>query len=71
MPYSNYIDNATESSKVNEYQAIDRLIANKHQRTPFRQTEYVGERKAIDPAKAAAGEKAWQAAMIAMAAGKQ
>jgi hypothetical protein len=56
---------------VNEYQAIDRLIANKHQRSPFRQTEYVGERKAIDPAKAAAGEKAWQAAMIAMAAGKQ
>ena len=57
---------------MNEAQAIDRLIANKQQRTPFRQTEYVGQqKKARDPAAERAAERAWQDRMIAMAAGQQ
>ena len=43
---------------MNEAQAIDRLIANKQQRTPFRQTEYVGQqKKGRDPA---ADRAAWE-----------
>ena len=57
---------------MNEAQAIDRLIANKQQRGPFRQTEYVGQQaKARDPAADRAAERAWQDRMIAMAAGRQ
>jgi hypothetical protein len=55
---------------MNEAQAIDRLIANKHSRSPFRQTEFIGEKKARDPEADRAAQKAWEDRMIAMAAGK-
>jgi len=53
---------------MTEAQAIDRLIAGKRQRSPFRQTEYVGQTPRDRDADRAA-EKAWQDRMIAMAAG--
>lgn len=57
---------------MNEAKAIDRLIANKQQRTPFRQTEYVGrQKKARDPVADRSAELAWQDRMIAMAAGQK
>ena len=57
---------------MNEAQAIDRMIANKQQRTPFQQTEYVGQqKKARDPAADRTAERAWQDRMIATAAGRQ
>lgn len=57
---------------MNEAQAIDRLIANKQARSPFRQTEYVGQqKKARDQAADRTAERAWQDRMIAMAAGQQ
>lgn len=57
---------------MTEAQAIDRLIANKQQRTPFRQTEYVGQqKKARAPAADRVAERAWQDRMIAMAAGQK
>jgi len=54
---------------MNEAQAIDRLIAGKRQRSPFRQTEYVVGQKPRDRDADRAAEKAWQDRMIAMAAG--
>ena len=57
---------------MTEAQAIDRLIANKRQRTPFRQTDYIGQQKKVrDPVAGRAAERAWQDSMIAMAAGKK
>jgi hypothetical protein len=55
---------------MTESQAIDRLTANKQQRAPFRQTEYVGHQKARDPEAARAAQKAWEDRMIATATGK-
>jgi hypothetical protein len=56
---------------MTEYQAIARLIAGKHQRSPFRQTEYVpGQKKARDPEADRAAWKAYEARAIAMAAGR-
>lgn len=54
---------------MNQAQAIDRLIANKQQRTPFQQTEYVGQQKQRDPEAARAAQRAWEDSMIEMAAG--
>lgn len=54
-----------------EAQAIDRLIAEKRQRAPFRQTDYIGQqKKARDPEADRQAHKAWEARMIAMAIGK-
>ena len=55
---------------MNQTQAIDRLIANKQQRSPFRQTEYVNlQPRDRDPQADRAAQKAWESRMIAMAAG--
>lgn len=55
---------------MNEAQAIDRVIAAKRACNPFRQTSFIGEqKKARDPEAERAAQKAWEARMIAMAAG--
>ncbi len=57
---------------MNESQAIARLFANKHQRSPFRQTEFIGQqKKERDPEAVRAAERAWQDAMIKMATGQK
>lgn len=56
---------------MNESQAILQLIADKRQRSPFRQTEYIGQQKRErDPVADKAAWDAYYARLIAMAAGK-